>query len=924
MFRRQITRALTLAVVGSLLMSTAVFADDVSNDLDATVDTTLETMNLTVGGAVGTTTLYTVNRNGDGKNGCNITSSTSLTLTITSSDPAVATVSPSTVTFGSCGDEKLLTVTPRAIGAAGSTTISATQTANSTGGTFNLAPVNFTVNVAAAAPTDTIAPLTTALVTSGTLGDNGWYRADPTVTLTATDNEGGSGVKQITYSTSGAQTTSSTTVSGSTASVTITGEGTTTVTFAARDNDGNVESTQTFSVKVDKTAPTASLSVTGGTPGTNSWYTSNVTVATAGTDAGSGIASCTGEQSLTIESSGTAFNGSCTDKAGNSTDAAALTVKLDKTAPTASLSVTGGTVGANGWYTSDVTVGTAGTDGGSGIAACTADKIQDTDTDGTIFNGSCTDMAGLTTNAAPLTIKLDKTGPSASLSVTGGTLGWNGWYTSDVTVTTSGTDATSGATCTGAQTQTDETMGETFVGSCTNGAGLKTDATALTVKLDKSAPVITPEIAGTAGTSPWYTSDVDVEWTVADSISGVASSDDACSEATSITEDSDLATEVTCGATNEAGLSDSETVSIKKDGSAPVISKTVTGTLGSNGWYIDNVTVDWAAPSDAHSGIASVTGCADVTYSADTDGTPSACEATNNAGLKSYDSVTVKRDATKPTISGAVAPVAPDGTNSWYKTEPTVTFACGDATSGIASCLVDGGATNFVTLGESSAAQTVSGTAIDNAGHTETASVSGLKVDLTAPTNVAFVGGPAANSSHYFGTVPAAPTCTAQDAISQIASCVVSGYGTTVGTHTMTATATDNAGHTATATRMYTVLAWTIKGFYQPVDMNDVVNMVKGGSTVPLKFEIFAGSTELTTTASISSFKVGAITCGQLQGTPTDEIELYSTGGTSLRYDTTGGQFIQNWQTPRGAGVCYKVTMTALDGSSITAYFKTK
>ena len=32
--------------------------------------------------------------------------------------------------------------------------------------------------------------------------------------------------------------------------------------------------------------------------------------------------------------------------------------------------------------------------------------------------------------------------------------------------------------------------------------------------------------------------------------------------------------------------------------------------------------------------------------------------------------------------------------------------------------------------------------------------------------------------------------------------------------------------------------------------MNGVVNTVKGGSTVPLKFEIFAGSEELSDTAT--------------------------------------------------------------------------
>ena len=55
-----------------------------------------------------------------------------------------------------------------------------------------------------------------------------------------------------------------------------------------------------------------------------------------------------------------------------------------------------------------------------------------------------------------------------------------------------------------------------------------------------------------------------------------------------------------------------------------------------------------------------------------------------------------------------------------------------------------------------------------------------------------------------------------------------------------------------------------------------------------------------------------------------DDIELVATGGTSLRYDTTGGQFIQNWQTPKKAGSCYSVIMTTDDGSPISANFQLK
>jgi hypothetical protein len=57
---------------------------------------------------------------------------------------------------------------------------------------------------------------------------------------------------------------------------------------------------------------------------------------------------------------------------------------------------------------------------------------------------------------------------------------------------------------------------------------------------------------------------------------------------------------------------------------------------------------------------------------------------------------------------------------------------------------------------------------------------------------------------------------------------------------------------------------------------------------------------------------------------PTDEIEAPTSGATSLRYDTTADQYIYNWQSPKVAGVCYRVTVYLTDGTSHTALFKTK
>jgi N-acetylneuraminic acid mutarotase len=141
-----------------------------------------------------------------------------------------------------------------------------------------------------------------------------------------------------------------------------------------------------------------------------------------------------------------------------------------------------------------------------------------------------------------------------------------------------------------------------------------------------------------------------------------------------------------------------------------------------------------------------------------------------------------------------------------------------------------------------------------------------------------------------------------------------------VGEHVIRLRVTEDGGLSDTDTATVTVLPWTLKGFYQPVDMNGVYNTVKGGSTVPLKFEIFAGSTELTDVADVRSLTSAETTCNA--NAVTDEIELTATGGTSLRY--ADGQFIYNWKTPKSPGKCYRVTMATIDGSSLVAYFKFK
>jgi hypothetical protein len=125
------------------------------------------------------------------------------------------------------------------------------------------------------------------------------------------------------------------------------------------------------------------------------------------------------------------------------------------------------------------------------------------------------------------------------------------------------------------------------------------------------------------------------------------------------------------------------------------------------------------------------------------------------------------------------------------------------------------------------------------------------------------------------------------------------------------------------------VLAWTLTGFYQPIAPyaggTVIWNTIKGGSTVPVKFNIYAGAVQRTDVGAVvgQSITLYSVNCA----TPgvDDAIDyVVNTGSTALRYDSTGGQFIQNWQTPKLANQCYLVRMAAQDGSKLEAYFKTK
>ena len=172
---------------------------------------------------------------------------------------------------------------------------------------------------------------------------------------------------------------------------------------------------------------------------------------------------------------------------------------------------------------------------------------------------------------------------------------------------------------------------------------------------------------------------------------------------------------------------------------------------------------------------------------------------------------------------------------------------------------------------------------------------------------------------------PCTARVTGAGELDQAVTPVVCANNTSVGIATASAVYPGDANHLGSSgSANFEISAWTLNGFYKPVDMGSaVINIVKGGSTVPLKFTVLAGATEVTDLATLNaSFVTKGVSCDPTDATSDDL--LATTGGTTLRYDASAHQWIQNWQTPKTAGKCYTVVLTTADGSQLSAQFKTK
>ena len=185
-----------------------------------------------------------------------------------------------------------------------------------------------------------------------------------------------------------------------------------------------------------------------------------------------------------------------------------------------------------------------------------------------------------------------------------------------------------------------------------------------------------------------------------------------------------------------------------------------------------------------------------------------ACTAT--IGLRNADcgfgflladgAVQTAQDPSPPAVFATVAPAAPNGANGWY-TGPSVDVSW-TVTDNDSPIMSRSGCDASAVTADTTATPTCTATSIGGT----TAQPATIKHDSSPPSAPAFSAITA--RSYTQAQLPAAGAvgCTSSDPTSGVTSCAVSGFSTALGPHTLTATATNGAGLSSTATLAYMVV----------------------------------------------------------------------------------------------------------------------
>jgi hypothetical protein len=484
------------------------------------------------------------------------------------------------------------------------------------------------------------------------------------------------------------------------------------------DRAGNVSPSLGFALSYDGTAPTVAATPAR-SPDHAGWYNHSVGISWSGSDATSGIDSC----SAPVTYSGPDGNdvssaGSCTDEAGNRSSRTFF-LDYDETPPVTTAAASR-SPNAAGWYRAPLTISWNGSDRTSGVASCRSPiSYSGPDTTGASMNGTCTDNAG-NGSSDVFVLNYDSTAPTVTLR-SGRDPDRNGWYNAPIHIDWLGSDLTSGiASCTSKTYSGPDVANGSTGGNCTDVAGNVT-APSFSLSYDATDPVVAVTAERNPDHAGWYNHPVRITWSGADATSGI----DSCSAPVTYSgpDSSNASSGGHC--TDRAGNSASPPpLAFKYDATAPVTSAVPSRRADANGWYNHPLRIDWRG-SDPASGVASCTTQAYNGPDAGSVGKSGVCsdKAGNTSAPVAFD---FRYDATAPR-GLAVSPDRQPDHDGWYNHPLAVRWSALDALAGIASC------TSLAYTGPDVNRTDLAGSCSDRAGNASGLLRFALSYDATAP-----------------------------------------------------------------------------------------------------------------------------------------------------------------------------------------------
>jgi len=222
----------------------------------------------------------------------------------------------------------------------------------------------------------------------------GWYNANVIVSFACFDKTSG--------------------IASCPAPVIVSTEGANQIVTGTAINNAGLAATAQIAVSLDKTPPATTATRS---PGANAagWNNTNVTVSFSGTDALSGIASCSSAVTLSNEGRNQSASGTCTDVAGNvSPPVTVAGINIDKTPPTLIFGAAAPAPNAAGWNNTNVNFPFTAADNLSGVASTSVPSPLTFTAEGASVSGTVTvtDLAGNSATFTSPGVKIDKTPPT--------------------------------------------------------------------------------------------------------------------------------------------------------------------------------------------------------------------------------------------------------------------------------------------------------------------------------------------------------------------------------------------------------------------------------------------------------------------------------------------------------------------------------